>query len=141
MKCIIITALVFACLARGLHAQGLRLEQMTLGMVNCRWWVGQPSDTRLGFVMGYLTAVRVIADISTDKRLAEMTSTAATHGEIVRGVGKLCAARENGPLPISTMISAFAAKSRGASDAQIAAALQEGRKNAAMATSVEGQKR
>jgi hypothetical protein len=127
MKPIIITALTFAALTTGLHAQ-LPPQMMTMGVVNCRGWAQSFSnDLKRGFTMGFGAAKILIKD----KSVSDQMSSDAPVVEIVRGVDALCQAPENGPLPLYVAMIVYIRKTRGASDAQINAALQEARKNVA----------
>lgn len=119
----IVLALAFAGLATGLHAQ-IPADQKTKGDLNCRWWAAEDPSEKLGFVIGFSTAVQ----LSGNKSLLDSQITEATNGEIVRGVDALCVVPENGSLPVYIVMAVFAPKSRGESDAHITLMLEAARR-------------
>ena len=124
MKRIIIAALAFTGLATGLHAQNPP-QQLTLGTVNCRWWLASELGVKLGFVIGF-NAAKVLTH---DQALTNYDNSEATNGDIVRGLDALCAVPENGNLPVHSALFAFVLQSKGTPKEKINIYLQETRKS------------
>jgi hypothetical protein len=121
--------LLLVLLATALHAQipPDLAQEYTMDMLNCRAWTADliPS-AKLGYVLGFRDA----KTISGSEKLG-WTTSGATAGEAVKGLNKLCAAPENGAVPVPDMMLVFAEMFNGASEAYVNDLLETFRKMAA----------
>jgi len=99
-------------------------NQITHGLINCRYWEQRNESWKLGYVLGFGEA----ATYSGDQFTTVLMGGGITYEEFVRGVDALCSAPENGVIPAANMLGIFTEKFQGASEATIASRLETDRK-------------